>query len=384
MLVTERLRLLITSVGSLVGQNILEGLAHRRREFRVVGLNSLPDAVSNFLCDRVYRMPTLADEVAFAARLDEIVAAEAPDIVIPGRDDDIVFLAHWQAVRDFGRPLAMVGTPVMADTLRDKVFSCEFAQRHGLPFVATVAGSERYAMVSALAAEYGWPLIAKPRTGDGSRGVVLVLDAQQLQVAATWPGYCFQPYLGTPQGLAALQEQLCGGVPLFWCLPGIEKISLDGWITPSGEVGGLFCTRHSEIVFGRSERVEIIVAEGIQRLLERFAAVLSQAGWRGPFNLQLAPGRDGRLMCFEMNGRFTGSSATLLHLGCDQVYGAIDAFLGGGGQNPVDITPVLRVDKRLKNWPMPSEAMSQLGHDEIWSRLGDDFHFNVPNGCVGI
>ncbi len=38
--------ILITSVGSLVGHNILESLAPRRQEWRVIGVNSLPLAAS--------------------------------------------------------------------------------------------------------------------------------------------------------------------------------------------------------------------------------------------------------------------------------------------------------------------------------------------------
>jgi phage protein U len=143
-------RLLITSVGSLVGQNVLEALAHLRHEFHIVGLNSQSDAVSNFLCDRVYRTPPLADESAFSLRLDDVLAAESPDLVIPWRDDDVVFLAQWCTARHTDRPLVMVGSPVMARIIRDKVLSCRFAERHHLPFVPTVGlGEFRFEIATA-------------------------------------------------------------------------------------------------------------------------------------------------------------------------------------------------------------------------------------------
>ena len=46
--------ILITSVGSLVGHNILESLASRRQEWRIVGVNSLALAANNFRCDAAY------------------------------------------------------------------------------------------------------------------------------------------------------------------------------------------------------------------------------------------------------------------------------------------------------------------------------------------
>lgn len=41
------LKILITSVGSLVGQNILDSLEGRREGVRVIGVNSLAEAASN-------------------------------------------------------------------------------------------------------------------------------------------------------------------------------------------------------------------------------------------------------------------------------------------------------------------------------------------------
>ena len=49
---------LITSVASLVGQNILDVLEYpgfsRRFLVNIVGVNSLPDSAGNFRCDRCY------------------------------------------------------------------------------------------------------------------------------------------------------------------------------------------------------------------------------------------------------------------------------------------------------------------------------------------
>ncbi len=352
------LHILITSAGSLVAQNILEGLAARRKDYRVTGINCLAGAVSNFLCDRVYLVPPLDDADGFAQRFNAIVELERPDLIIPGRDDDVVYLSTRSDLP------VMTGPAALAAQLRDKWLSCRFAQRHGLPFADTLRTEDGLDSLLEMAARFGWPIVAKPRTGQASRGVVMVADANQLAIAATWPGYCFQPWLGQQPEVDGLLQAMRGGLPLGWSLPQ-SKTSMDGWITPAGEIGGLFCTLHEEVVLGRSERVSRIDAPQTHAILRAYAAALQQEGWRGPFNVQLAPDAQGQLRAFEINGRFTGSAATLAYLGLDFVQGAIAAFTGM--DLPAPTGSVKRVDKRLANWPLPDHGPEQLEREGCWS-----------------
>ena len=358
-------RLLITSVGSLVGQNLLEGLFGRREGLEIVGLNSVADAASNFLCDRVHLTPPMAD-AAFAGHFDALVAQEAPTLVVPGRDDDVVFVAQWRERRGEVAPAALVGPAGVAQMLRDKRASATFAQAAGLPFAATCVAEDGADAVAALAAENGWPLVAKPRRGNASHGVVLVTDAAQLQVALRWPGYCFQPWLGPPPPVAGLRWMLTGGLPLDWTLPGNGKTSLDGCITPAGQLVALSATQHEELKLGRSERV-IALPEGgeAHQLAQAFGAALAVAGWRGPFNVQLGRDARGALIAFEMNGRFTGSSATLQLLGRDFIGDSLAPFIGPLPAGPERV-PARRVDKRLANWAVPDEAVAVLRDTGRW------------------
>lgn len=360
-------RLLITSAGSLVGQNLLEGLAGRRDGLEVLGLNSEADAASNFLCDRVHLVPPMAGP-AFAPRFAELLARERPHLVVPGRDDDAVFLADWQERHPSAGIGFMVGSAAAARMLRDKRLSAQFARAAGLPFAPTLGAEDGADVVLAHSAAWGWPVLAKPRLGYASRGVVLVGDERQLRVALAWPDYCVQPWLGGPPALQGLRDMLEGGMPLDWTLPGNGKTSLDGCITPAGELVALCATRHEELRLGRSERVHALPQGGpAHRLARTFGQALAEAGWRGAFNVQLGQDASGELVAFEMNGRFTGSAATLQLLGCDFIGDALGAFLGPlppAAAGP----PVQRVDKRLANWPVPQEAVQQLRRTGLWQR----------------
>lgn len=360
-------RLLITSAGSLVGQNLLEGLAGRREGLEVVGLNSEPDAASNFLCDRLYLTPPLADP-SFVARFADVLARERPQLVVPGRDDDAVFLAEWQERHRPAGTDCMVGPAGVARMLRDKRLSAQFASAAGLPFAPTLGAEDGADAVVAQAAAWGWPVLAKPRLGNASRGVVLVGDERQLRVVLGWPGYCVQPWLGGPPELQGLRDMLEGGMPLDWTLPGNGKVSLDGCITPAGGLVALCATRHEELRLGRSERVHAPPpGDPVHALVQAFGQALAEAGWRGAFNVQLGRSASGELTAFEMNGRFTGSAATLQWLGCDFIGEALGAFLGPLPP-PAAVLPTQRVDKRLANWPVPEEAVAQLRRTGSWQR----------------
>lgn len=362
-----RKRLLITSVGSLVGQNILDGLAHCRDSYTIVGLNSEADAVSNFLCDRVYLTPPVVDKDAFRARFEAVLQSEQPDLVIPGRDDDVVFLAQWASGQTSLPQKVMVGRPQMAVALRDKWLTCRFAKDHGLPFVDTRCSDDGFHAVLSLAEQYGWPLVAKPRTGNASRGVLLVEDVEHLQLVFTWPGYCFQPWLGARPELQELHLVLQGGLPLDWALPKNEMLSLDGWIDPSGEVGGGFCSFHQEVKAGRTERLAVVDSAVAKNILSAYADALRSNGWRGPFNIQLRDDAAGHPVAFELNGRFTGSSASLRWLGLDFVGSSIAAFVGNVSRGGELMSVAGRIDKRLRDWPMQELAVEKLLTDGVWS-----------------
>ena len=94
------MKLLVTSVGSLVGKNILDVLEYpglsRRDLVRVVGTNSVADAANNFRCDRCYLVPeTASDE--YHAQVREILLKESPDLILCGRDEDTLALSELRA-----------------------------------------------------------------------------------------------------------------------------------------------------------------------------------------------------------------------------------------------------------------------------------------------
>jgi len=130
------MKILITSVGSLVGQNILEVLNYSRDYFDVIGVNSVAKAAI-YECDRAYLTGQSEKPPSeYAERLLEIINEENPDLVIPARDIDITILAILQEKYPEYRGKFLCGTAELAVMMEDKWLSYQFAEKNNLPFAS--------------------------------------------------------------------------------------------------------------------------------------------------------------------------------------------------------------------------------------------------------
>src|SRR5450432_556261 len=138
----KKLRLLVLSVGTQVGQNVLATLARRRGGLELIATSSVSNEPSVFDWDAVYIVPaTAADPEAFELRLLDIMAREQIDLVIPCRDDDIVFLSALHDRRLDLAPRLLCGSADAGKVIADKSLSAEFCARHGLPFAPSIASA---------------------------------------------------------------------------------------------------------------------------------------------------------------------------------------------------------------------------------------------------
>src|SRR5215218_8856545 len=176
----NNIRLLLLSVGALSAQNVIDAIGTRRQRCVLIGANSVADAAANFRCDIAYLVPPATSGAAYLERVAELIHKEGPDLVIPCRDDDILALAtlgeRWPNVRS----VLLTGSVAAARVMNDKAETCRFARRHNLPFAPTVDTVEE---ALELARTHRLPLIGKPRSGNASRGVVLLRSVDEIERA---------------------------------------------------------------------------------------------------------------------------------------------------------------------------------------------------------
>lgn len=309
-----------------MAQNLTRALGERRALFELIATNST--ATEPFLkeFDQVHLVPpTGTDPAALEAKLLDIMDASNPDLVVPCRDEEALFLAKMGEKHPDLANRFLVGRSEIASVMLDKWKSWQFCLKHGLPFVPTALASDE-AAVRNLLAEWGCPLIVKPRRGFGSHQVAIVLEAAQLGRVMGDEDFLVQKYIGSAEPMRKhLKAIESGGLPLFHSFEA-NNVSIQALIDRAGQVQNLFAAIHVM----RSGVAAEVTREPDPKVAElgmRCAHVFAKEGWAGPLNIQCARDEAGQLHIFEFNGRFTGATEARMHLGCDEVGMAFNSFV---------------------------------------------------------
>ncbi len=356
--------IMITSVGSLVGQNILDSLHSNRKKLRIIATNSALDAANNYRCDRTYLVPLAADEKEYIANLVDIIEREKPDLIIPGRDDDIIILAKLKEQMLAFKENFLTGSKEFAYIMDDKVKSFQFAEKYDLPFAPTVSSSAQNtkAETQKLIEKFGFPVIAKPSKGNGSRGIWVVTNQDQLDKVINEPNYAIQPLFGQKD----IELDTTFGIPFIWEIPEKSLHAVQVLITKEGEVGpSLGFT--SEMVGGKCERMDLNEDPELLEIANKFAGYAAKEGWRGTFNIQFKKDPKYGFQAIEMNGRFSGGTSARYYLGFDEVTWVLKDWLG---EDALDTNPVPEgielVKRSLHDFGLKKSDMESLNEMKVW------------------
>jgi len=363
----SKLRLLLLSSGSLAAQNVIDALGDRRKRCFLIGANSLDKSAGNFRCDVAYRVPSAASGAAYIDCVADIIRAERPDLVIPTRDDDVLALALLREHHTDIESVLLTGTSAAARLWEDKVETAHFAARHGLPFAPT---AENVNEALALAAKHPLPLIGKPRSGNGSRGVVLLRSKAEIERAFELrPDLIAQPFLDPPANMQSLIEPLEAGLPLFFSFPDAYQYVVTVIIGPDGGVSEPFSWL-CRLVGGQSVDGTRCDDPQLLELCRAYGLTAAAEGARGPLNMQFRRTAEGSYLAFELNGRFGGGTAARTVLGFDEVGVAIQAFLPAAGF-PLRADPQCdAIQKYVYSYPIPRDGLEALQRSGKWIRAG--------------
>jgi len=322
------MKLLITSVGSLLGQNILDSIESRRNLITVIGMNSVIENPRNFRCDTIYHV-SKTDSSNFEKDFTTIVEKENPDFILPGRDEDCVFLSDIKSkYPDIFVNKIPFGSSFMQRIMLDKYKSFLFCKKHKLPFADTFLYKNKNNIeeLNDFIEKHGYPLVVKPREGFGSQGVYFVLNKEQVKEVTKDDEVLFQEYLGDPKDIFKYKNTFKKGIPLFFQVPEKKQYPAQTIIHPDGTCLEVFFTINT-MVFGRNEYIEQLINKDIEKITHKFAKVFYKNGWYGPLNIQMKPDQKGNWKCFELSPRHTGSTSARALLGYDEIGILMDIFV---------------------------------------------------------
>jgi hypothetical protein len=368
------MKLLLISVGSRVGQNILDALEYpglsRRSLVQIIGTNSVPDAFNNFRCDRCYLVPPTAAE-EFPARIQDILRKESPDLIFCCRDDDTFALSQLKSKHPDLPGALPVGRPQAALIALDKWQTFLFASKHQLPFAESFMPepSGDGAALEAFCRRVGYPLIAKPARGHSSLGVCFVRNAGDAQTIAQKPGYVLQEYIGDPNNLEPYFASLQGPPPLFTEMKGAGFRVCHTLIAPDGKVTLLLITEN-HTSYGRGMIIKRVTDTSLGATALNFARAIYLEGGVGSMGLQLRQNRDGAWKPVEINLRTAGVRTHFL-FGVDEIGLLINAFVPGASFPELHFADSDRCNMIVKqsySLPIFDSDISILQDSGVWSR----------------
>jgi carbamoyl-phosphate synthase large subunit len=271
--VGSRSTILVPSASAPAGINTIKSLRLVKYPVRIVASDSNPISAGFFMSDAHEVLPEI-DSKLYVSRLFDIVEKHKIEILMPSSGYDI-----YQYSDNKEKLLKLGALPVVSDKktmerCRDKMQTFNYlSKKFDLPFTTL-----DYKKTSR------FPLIAKPRYGKGSKGLVKIDNEKELEYVQTKKdkdNLIFQEYLpGTEYTIDVLSDLQCE--PII----AVPRIRL-------------------ETKAGISTMGKIVKDENISDTCKSIAKWLKI---RGPCCIQMKESKEGILKIVEVNPRMGGGT----------------------------------------------------------------------------
>jgi carbamoyl-phosphate synthase large subunit len=164
---------LATGVGAIIGQGIIKSLRLTKRSVKIIGLDLNPDAFGYQLCDAHYAKPNINEDQSYLDFLGRVIEQQQVDIIMPGIEQDVFFFnQHREFFEQLG-VILVLNTSELIEISRDKSKTMDVLQQAGMLTIPGLMGANWSACIAQLGPP---PLLLKPCTGNGSRGIVKLYD----------------------------------------------------------------------------------------------------------------------------------------------------------------------------------------------------------------
>jgi carbamoyl-phosphate synthase large subunit len=281
----ETKTILVTGIGGNVGQGILRNIHSINRSVNIIGVDISSFTAGSYLCNKTYQVPyAVAPE--FISIMKKIVTENAVDLIIPSTDNEVYELA----MRKGELPCKIASSSAnISKIYLDKYESYLYHQELKIPFAQS--------WLPSLYDNSCKEIIAKPREGRGSRGVILNPDS----ILHLGNDYIIQP--------------LYKGIEITTAVYVTKANKLHGHITMERELTN-GTTSKSKVVFDYDTAMEKIIN------------LMIKPGFLcGSFNIQSIVLDNNEIMPFEVNCRISGTNSIRHNLGFQDVKYTLQEYL---------------------------------------------------------
>ncbi|MEA2041284.1 MAG: hypothetical protein U9N85_01865 [Bacteroidota bacterium] len=310
-------RILVTCVGSGVGQSVIDSL-NLQREHYILGCDMNRNVYAYNYCDEFSIVPGIYSD-GYVEFLADLAAQKNIDIIIPGHDHELELFGAQRELFHKKGVAVLVSEPDLIKISRDKYKWYKYFSEKGCNIVPT----RRVKDFKTAPDNSFFPAIAKPSGGSASQGISILSNFNDLKKVNDED--IIQPYLFPEKGddnYKAIKRVVDKKKFVQR-----SEISIQLIFSKESEFEGIFISKNS-LKSGVPVTVEPIRPEEFEQLDEimKFVPICMDKKVKGPVNIQGRITEKG-LVFFEMNMRFTGITGNRAQIGFNEVEFLVNNFL---------------------------------------------------------
>jgi nucleoside-diphosphate-sugar epimerase/carbamoylphosphate synthase large subunit len=321
---SKPIRIAVTSVGSGIGQSIVQSCRLSHLPLFIVGFDLNPFAFGAYDCDIQQTVPKVTSPEYIDNLLSSCVDFGV-SLLIPGLDSELLLISKNKKRFEDNGIRVLVADPAFIQLCRDKIlWSCELHSK-----TTAIIPCYDYDKIESLikAGEVKYPLIAKPKDGSGSAGVRIINSERSLHELNN--SFVIQPYI-FPADNDPYYDTLKNAVENEIFLQ-IAEISVQYAISRDKQILGKMAS-YNRLKDGVPIEIVPVEDQRVWDTLEDLFPYLYEKGMYGPVNFQGRMTEKGPIF-FEMNGRFTGITGLRSMMGFNEVEVLIKHILDINGND---------------------------------------------------
>lgn len=295
------MNILVLGMGSNVSQGIVKALRGIKDiPIHIIGACISKSSVGLYMCDEAYISPFAADD-SFIPWYLNICREKHIDITFTGVEANIdAFVRNREIIEKTVKTKFVYPEKEAWEIGYDKYKTCQWLKNNNIAFPDFALASDDKEL-SELILRVGFPLIAKPRSGKGSSGIIIAKTKKELMSIIGREDYVVQEYIGNID----------------------SEYTVGCYYSRYGELQAQI-TLHRYLKNGGTSIAEIVNDDSINELIEKISNILKITG---PLNIQIRKKKDGTPVCFEWNVRYSGTTAIRNHFGFCDVEAAIREYV---------------------------------------------------------
>ena len=194
----HRINVLVTGVCSNVGQGIAKCLQDSHLDLRIIGTSVFTMGSGLYLYDVGYVVPYASDE-RFIPEIIRICNSENVQLILVGVDAEVAVFSKFKDLIETKTKAKIVSSSQeLTETFTDKFETYNYFLARNIAVPATIIPKD-IEKTRNFCREIGFPIISKPRFGQGSKSVEILSNWQDVSRYIGNLEIVLQEYISSPE-----------------------------------------------------------------------------------------------------------------------------------------------------------------------------------------